>query len=151
MSVDGRLLEQNQLVSPLSDAEKATLVNMAIGRTYEAGEVIFKEHDEAYSVILLLKGRVGILMDVGNGRDLMVGQVHAGELTAWSGLVPPYDFTATGRAIEDCEVAIFKSEDLRRLFDENPRFGHVFMQQIACVVAERLRDSHLQLLGLFGH
>lgn len=150
MSVDGGLLEQNQLLAPLSEPEKEILVKMAIGRTYEAGDTIFKEHDEAYSVILLLKGRVGILMDVGNGRDLMVGQVHAGEITAWSGLVPPYDFTATGRAIEDCEVAIFKSEDLRRLFDTNPRFGHVFMQQIACVIAERLRDAHLQLLGLFG-
>lgn len=149
MSVDGRLLD-NELVSKLSDSEKATLVDMAIARSYEVGDIIFKEYDEAYSVILLLKGRVGLLMEVGNSRELMVGQVHAGEITAWSGLVPPYAFTATGRAIEDCDVAIFKSEDLRRLFDENPRFGHVFMQQIACSIAGRLRDTHLQLLGLFG-
>jgi CRP/FNR family cyclic AMP-dependent transcriptional regulator len=150
MKVDASLLETNELIAPLTRPEKDALMDLAIGRSYEAGETIFEEHDEAYSVIVLLKGRAGVQMDVGNGRQLMVATVEAGELTAWSGLVPPFQFTATGRAIEDCDVAIFKSEELRRLFDDDPRLGYIFMQRVACVIAERLRDTHLQLLGLFG-
>lgn len=150
MTVDRSLLESNELLHALSPAEKDSLFELAIGRSYLAGEQIFAENDNAYSVILLLDGRVGIQMDIGNGRRLMVSTVEPGEITAWSGLVPPYQFTASGRAVENCEVAIFRSEDLNRLFDENPRFGYQFMQRIACVAAERLRDAHLQLLGMFG-
>jgi CRP-like cAMP-binding protein len=150
MTVDRTLLETNELLRTLSPAEKDSLFDLAIGRSYPAGELIFAENDKAYSVILLLDGRVGVQMDIGNGRKLMVSTVEPGEITAWSGLVPPYQFTASGRAVEDCEVAIFRSEDLNRLFDENPRFGYQFMQRIAGVAAERLRDAHLQLMGMFG-
>jgi CRP-like cAMP-binding protein len=150
MNVDASLLEQNELIAPLTQSEKDALLGMAIGRSYPAGETIFKENDEAYSIILLLKGRVALQMDIGNNRQLMVGTVEADEITAWSGLVPPYQFTATGRAITDCDVAIFRSEDLRRLFDENPRLGYMFMQRVACAAAEHVRDAQLQLLGLFG-
>lgn len=149
-AVDRSLLETNELMRSLTPAERDTLFNLAIGRSYPAGEIIFNENDNAYSVILLLRGRVGVQMDVGNGRRLMVSTVEPGEITAWSGLVPPYQFTASTRAVEDSEVAIFRSEDLNRLFDENPRFGYQFMQSIAGVTAERLRDAHLQLMGMFG-
>jgi len=150
MTVDRSLLEKNELLHTLAPTEKDSLFDLAIGRSYAAGELIFAENDKAYSVIVLLDGRVGIQMDIGNGRKLMVSTVEPGEITAWSGLVPPYHFTASGRAVEDCEVAIFRSEDLNRLFDENPRFGYQFMQRIACVTAQRLRDAHLQLMGMFG-
>ena len=150
MTVDRSLLETNELLQTLTPAERDSLFGLAIERSYPAGEIIFTENDNAYSVILLLRGRVGIQMDIGNGRRLMVSTVEPGEITAWSGLVPPYQFTASTRAVEDSEVAIFRSEDLNRLFDDNPRFGYQFMQRIAGVAAERLRDSHLQLMGMFG-
>ena len=110
--VDRSLLEANELMRTLTPAEKDSLFGLAIGRSYPAGELIFAENDDAYSVILLLQGRVGVQMDVGNGRKLMVSTVEPGEITAWSGLVPPYQFTASARAVKDCEVAIFRSEDL---------------------------------------
>lgn len=148
--VDRSLLEANELMRTLTPAEKDSLFGLAIGRSYPAGELIFAENDDAYSVILLLQGRVGLQMDIGNGRKLMVSTVEPGEITAWSGLVPPYQFTASARAVKDCEVAIFRSEDLNRLFDDNPRFGYQFMQRIACLAAELLRDTQLQLMGMYG-
>ncbi|MHB8868967.1 MAG: cyclic nucleotide-binding domain-containing protein, partial [Thermoleophilia bacterium] len=96
------------------------------------------------------RGRVGLMMDVGNGRRLTVSTVEPAEMFAWSGLVAPYQFTSTARAIEECEVAIFRSEDLLRMFDENPRLGYQVMSQVSFLIAQRLRDTHLQLLGLFG-
>ncbi|HZK48173.1 MAG TPA: cyclic nucleotide-binding domain-containing protein [Thermoleophilia bacterium] len=150
MSVNRTLVAENELLSDLDPVDRDALVAVAIGKTYAAGDVIFKENEDAYAVCLLLEGRIGLQMDVGNGRNLMVSTVDAGEVFAWSGLVRPHQFTATARAIEDCEVAIFKSEDLTRLFQENPRFGYAVMLRVASLIGERLRDTHLQLLGMFG-
>lgn len=150
MTVDRTSLENNELLADLDQADRDSLAALAIGKTYKAGNVIFKENEDAYAVCLLIDGRVGLQMDVGNGKNLMVNTVDPGELFAWSGLVPPFHFTATARAIEDCEVAIFKSEDLSRLFEENPRFGYTVMLRIASLIGQRLRDTHLQLLGMFG-
>lgn len=150
MTVDRALLVSNELFATLDDTETAALAAKALGRSYLAGEEIFEENEEAYSVCLLLHGRVGLMMDVGNGRRLTVSTVEPGEMFAWSGLVAPYQFTSTARAIEECEVAVFKSEDMRRMFDENPKLGYEVMSQISFLIAQRLRDAHLQLLGLFG-
>lgn len=150
MTVDRTLLASNELFATLDGTETAALAEKAIGHRYVAGEEIFQENEEAYAVCLLLAGRVGLMMDVGGGRRLTVSTVEPGEMFAWSGLVPPYHFTSTARAIEDCQVAIFRSEDLRRMFDENPRLGYQVMSQVSFLIAQRLRDTHLQLLGLFG-
>lgn len=150
MTVSRIELVDNELLADIDPAERDTLASLAKAMTYKAGEVIFRENEEAYAVCVLLDGRVGLQMDVGVGRRLMVSTVDPGEIFAWSGLVPPHQFTATARAIEDCEVAIFKSEDLTRLFAENPQFGYAMMLRIASLIGERLRDTHLQLLGMFG-
>ncbi|MBU2602382.1 MAG: cyclic nucleotide-binding domain-containing protein [Actinobacteria bacterium] len=150
MTVDRALLKRNELFTTLDDGEAAMLAKKAVSRTYLAGEEIFQENEEAYAICVLLEGRVGLMMDVGNGRRLTVTTVEPGEIFAWSGLVAPYQFTSTARAVEDCTMAAFKSEDLRRMFDENPRLGYQVMRQISFLIAQRLRDTHLQLLGLFG-
>ncbi|MCZ7664264.1 MAG: cyclic nucleotide-binding domain-containing protein [Thermoleophilia bacterium] len=146
----GVTLEENELFHQLEEVDKKRLAGMAVRRSYATGEIVFRENEEAYAICLLLKGRVGLQMDVGNGRKLTVSTVDPGEFFAWSGLVAPHDFTATARAMEDCETAIWKAAELRELFDENPALGYRVMDQIAFLIAQRLRDSHLQLLGLFG-
>ncbi len=150
MSEHATRVVDNELFLPLSEDDRGTLAAIAIPMTYQAGEVIFVENEEAYALCLLLDGRVGLQMDLGNGRNIMVSTVDPGEIFAWSGLVPPHQFTATARAIEDSEVVIFKAEDLRALIEKNPAFGYTLMLRIASLIGERLRDTHLQLLGMFG-
>lgn len=150
MAIDEVALARNELFANLDEAEKAALLGLAVEKTYKPSEQIFGENEEAHSVCLLTDGRIGLQMDLGGGRRLVVGTVDEGEMFAWSGLVPPYVFTATATAIEPCRVAIFKSEDLTRIFERNPRLGYEVMSQIAFLAVQRLRDSHLQLIGLFG-
>lgn len=150
MTVDRALLVTNEFFKTLDDAEAAALAARALGHSYPAGAEIFEENEDAHAVCLLTHGRVGLMMDVGNGRRLTVSTVEPGEMFAWSGLVAPFHFTATARAIVDCEVAIFRSDDLLAMFEENPRLGYQVMRQISFLIAQRLRDTHLQLLGLFG-
>ncbi len=150
MTVDHALLKRSELFTTLDDAEATGLAGMAVGQTYRAGEEIFQENEEAYAICILLEGRVGLMMEVGNGRRLTVSTVDPGEIFAWSGLVAPYNFTATARAVVDCTVAVFKSEDLLRVFDENPNLGYQVMRKLSFLIAQRLRDTQLQLLGLFS-
>jgi CRP/FNR family cyclic AMP-dependent transcriptional regulator len=150
MTLDATRLAKNELFSRLDDDDAQALMGLAIGRQYAAGQDIFKENDDAYSVCLLLRGRVGLQMDLGNGRRLVVSTVDPGEMFAWSGLIEPHHFTSTAHAMEDCDVAIFKTDDLQALFAERPKLAYAAMEQCAFIISERLRDTQLQLLGLFG-
>jgi CRP/FNR family cyclic AMP-dependent transcriptional regulator len=150
MTVGNNALYGSELFKRLDDTDIEAVCQTAKYKAYEAGQNIFTENEEAYAVCVLLDGRVGLQMEVGNQRQLLVSTLDSGEVFAWSGLVAPFNFTATAKAMVDCEVAIFKSEDLTRLFEERPRLGYHVMTNIAVIMGERLRDSHLQLLGLFG-
>lgn len=150
MAIDEEVLARNVLFANLDEFEKAALVGLAVEKEYSPGEQIFAENEEAYSVCLLIGGRVGLKLDLGTGRQLIVGTVDEGELFAWSGLVPPCQFTASAMAMEPARVAVFKSEDLTRVFDRNPRLGYAVMRQVAFVIGQRLRDAQLQMIGLSG-
>ena len=150
MSVGNSALYGSDLMRRLDEADVEAVCQSAKYKEYQAGETIFKENEDAYAVCVLLEGRVGLQMEVGNQRQLLVSTLDPGEMFAWSGLVAPHNFTATAKAMVDSEVAVFKSEDLSRLFDDRPRLGYQVMTNIALIIGERLRDSHLQLLGLFG-
>ena len=150
MAIDEEVLARNALFATLDEVEREALLGLAVEKGYAPGQKIFAENEEAYSVCLLVEGRVGLQMDLGTGRQLMVGTVDEGELFAWSGLVPPCQFTATATALEPARVAVFKSEDMTRVFDRNPRLGYAVMRQVAFLIAQRLRDAQLQMIGLNG-
>ncbi len=130
--------------------EAGALAACALEKTYREGERIFGEHEEAYGICMLLSGRVGLQLEIGGGRLLTVGTVDHGEIFAFSGLVPPHSFATGARAVTDCEVAVFPADKLRTVFETNPSLGYHFMQHIAQLESQRLRDSYLQLVGLFG-
>lgn len=143
-------LGESQLFQLLEAEDRRQLQQIAIRRHYAEGEQIFGEHERAYGICILIQGRVALQLELGGNRRLTVGTVEAGEMFAWSGLVPPFTFSSGARALTDCEIAVLKSEDLRRLFEQNTGLGFRVMQQVAELVSERLRDTELQLVGLFG-
>lgn len=143
-------LEDTDLFRELDADDVERLKECAIHRRYEQGQQIFDEHEEAYGICMLLEGRIALQLDIGGGRRLTVGTVDPGELFALSGLVPPHTFTAAARAVTDCDVIIFPAETLAECFDSDPALGYAFMRQVAQLLSNRLRDSYLQLVGLFG-
>ncbi len=128
----------------------ATLMQHAVPRSFAAGELVFHEGDEAVCACILLAGRIGLLIEAGGGRHVVVDTVRPGELFAWSGVVPPHRYTATAHAVEDSEVAFLCGQELESLCDADPVLGYHVMESIALVAGRRVRDLEVQMAGLMS-
>jgi CRP-like cAMP-binding protein len=72
--------------------------------------------------------------------------VGTGDVFGWSGLIPPTRATASAKAITDCRVLIFDSQELLKMFDEDCQLGYVMTVKAAGVIRERLRDMRIESL-----
>lgn len=111
------------------------------GRTFAAGEVVFREGDAAAEAFLLQEGRVRLLKRVrGVERSLMV--LRPGELFGESALVmgaPPRSSTAI--ALTDGSMLALDQSTFEGLLQTHPAVAGRMVQQLV----RRLRDAEDQI------
>jgi CRP-like cAMP-binding protein len=67
-------------------------------------------------------------------------------------MIPPYARSATVKALEKTKVIVFNGRELTAFCTTHREVGFKIMQAVARVVAERLRQAYIQLLGVTdGH
>ena len=135
------LLKESELFEGLTDGEISPLETIARHRSLEAGEYLFLLGDNADRLYTVLKGKVEICLPLsfrGTMKDIAVESMDPGRALGWSAFVRPYRFTLSARAAEPTEVVAFVRGEMLRVFDAEPRLGHVFSRRIAEVIGQRL-------------
>ncbi|MCX6632622.1 MAG: cyclic nucleotide-binding domain-containing protein [Candidatus Solibacter sp.] len=110
---------------------------------FTAGDIIFREGDEAPQFYVLLSGRVALEASFG-GRQVRIDTLYGGDELGWSAVLQrKKQFQA--RALESVQALVFEVSGMRDAFDGNPYFGRAFLERLLTVVAERLQNTRLQL------
>ena len=97
---------------------------------------------------MIEEGLVSIVVELGLGREQEVQTASRFEIIGWSAMVPPYRYTATVKATERTKALAFDGQELRNLRFSNPELGYALYVGIASVIATRLRNTFLQLIGI---
>jgi CRP/FNR family transcriptional regulator, cyclic AMP receptor protein len=103
---------------------------------HKAGDVLFRQGDEAEHLYILVEGRVEF---VEIGATLGPGQMF-GEIAFFT---PDRRRTLTGRCVDDCLILSLNQSTLRELYFQNPSFGF----EIVGLIAGRLLADTTRLRG----
>lgn len=142
------MLRQADLLSGLTDDELAYIIHMASMRTYEAGARIFVENEEAREIYIVHQGRVALLVDIGQGRQAVMGTVGRHESFGWPALVPPFIHCETARCVERTTVIAIPTAGLRELCLANCTVCYTIMEKVTSVISSRLKDARFQLIHM---
>ena len=112
---------------------------------FKAGDEILVEGAPASHLFLMEEGEVDIRFNLGDGRDVVVDNIVAGELFSWSALLDPQELTAGGVARKDGSILAVERIGLRQLCMDNPEFGYGLMAEIARTLRSRLHGARVQL------
>ena len=77
-------------------------------------------------------------------------RIHEGEVAGLSWLIPPHRSTSSARALELVRAIGIDAVCLRRKRDADPAFGYAMMMRFVPVLVERLSESRLQMLDVYG-
>jgi CRP-like cAMP-binding protein len=117
---------------------------------FEDHEVIFREHEPADSVYLVVFGEVCLELcttRLGCRRVLSVG---AGELLGRSAILENPNLTATARAVHTTRLVQIDAKGLLELCERDPQFGYEFTRRALQVQSDRLMKAWKQMLDIYA-
>ena len=144
------LLAQHPFLKGLDPAHLKLLVSCASNMTYEPGDFIFREGQDADSFYIVRQGKVVIETYSPEHGPIVIQTRGDGEILGWSWLIPPYHWHFDARAEERARVIVLDGKCLREKCESDHNLGYELMKRFAVIIAERLEATRLQLLDIYG-
>jgi CRP/FNR family cyclic AMP-dependent transcriptional regulator len=144
-----RILAEHPFFKGLEMPYLQLLAECASNVRFNAGEVIFREGEEADLFYLIRQGKVAVEMFAPNRGPVIIQTLGEGDLLGWSWLIEPYRWRFEARAVELTRAIALDGECLRLKCEEDHSLGYELMKRIAHVIEHRLQATRLQLLDVY--
>jgi CRP-like cAMP-binding protein len=113
-----------------------------------AGTILFDQGDLTECLYVVVDGEVVIRYKPDDGPALIVAHVHRDGVVGWSAAIGSPVYTSSAVCVTESELLRISNSDLRRLCADHPQTGALLLERLATVVAERLRNTHGQIMAL---
>ncbi|MCB9641252.1 MAG: cyclic nucleotide-binding domain-containing protein [Myxococcales bacterium] len=143
-------LAEHPFFAELPAEDHAILAACAAYSVFEAGDLLFREGEEATSFFVLREGSVGIDIHYPTRGLITLMTLGKGDIVGWSWLLPPYRSQFDARAIRPTKALIFDAVKLRASFEQHPELGYAVTRKLLAQVTQRLFTARIQLLDLYG-
>ena len=139
-------LAEMPLLDGLSEEILHVLSSAAMRTHFRAGQLIFRQGEEANRFFLVEKGKVS-LVDEENGEPCRFGVLGPKEVLGWSWLFPPHHWRFTARAITEVNAIFFYATPLREACEKNHDLGYELMKRFSSIMVQRLQKSRAELIS----
>jgi CRP-like cAMP-binding protein len=143
------LLAEHPFFRDLTPGDIQLVTGCAKNARFEAGQMIFREGEDADQFYLIRQGKVSLEVFTPRG-PAPIQTISAGDTLGWSWLIPPYKWRFDARAIEMTLAFALDGKCLRGKCDDDPRLGYELLKRIAAIIADRLHATRLQMLDVYG-
>jgi CRP/FNR family transcriptional regulator len=135
-----RLLERTPMFAGLSPSELVELAKVAVPRSYEAGQVVFREDDEGDTCFVVRSGAIKITREHG-GRTIALAELRAGDMFGELSMFGGEVRSATATALESTSAVALLAGDVRRLLAGKPEIALKMLE----TMANRVRATNQRL------
>lgn len=139
-----QFLRENSIFKNLTHREIVLIEKLVMVRTFEQGEIIFRQNDVGLGLYIVSKGSVIISVrnPDGSGSDIPITNLKRGTFFGELALVERANIrTATATTAEKTEVIAFMKPDLMDVIERFPATGCKIAMALAKVIGRRLRDT----------
>src|SRR3954449_2553918 len=144
------LLARTEVFSDLEQREIDEVVQVAVPRRWERGEVVFREGDDGDTTYLLRSGAVLLTREHQDGRVVAIAELRAGEMFGELAMFRSEPRSATAEAIEPTKAVALLAPDVQRLIRQNPDIAAKLLRALAERVSkttERLLQQSFQTVA----
>ncbi|HXD55587.1 MAG TPA: Crp/Fnr family transcriptional regulator [Solirubrobacteraceae bacterium] len=135
------LLARVPAFSTLEHADLQRIAEVAVPRTFEAGEAVFREGDESDTCYVVREGHARAIRTHGDGRTITLATFGPGDIFGELAMFEDERRSATVEAIERMSVVGVLGPDMRRLMSEHPGIA----MRLVVALGRRLRETNERL------
>jgi CRP/FNR family transcriptional regulator len=115
-----RLLGRAPIFATLTPEELIRLAEVAVPRSWQAGEAVFREGDEGDTCYLIRDGAVRVTRKHRDGREITLAELRAGDLFGELAMFGGEERSATVETLVPTSAVAFLAGDFRRVLLANP-------------------------------
>lgn len=143
-----KILQGIDIFKGLTPDELALIAQLCEDRKYRANEEVFSENSRGSEIYVLEKGKICIdLALTGKSKCATIHRVTDGQIFGELALVDRGRRSATAKCENDSEVLAINRDKLHSLFERNNHIGYIVLNNLATILAVRLRKTNLQLVA----
>jgi CRP/FNR family transcriptional regulator, cyclic AMP receptor protein len=136
------LLARTEVFGGLEERELSEVAQVAVPRTWERGEVIFREGDDGDTCYLIRSGAVLLTREHQDGRMIALAELRGGGMFGELALFRGETRSATAEAVEETTAVALLAPDMQRLIRRNPDIS----LKLLSALAERVRTTTERLM-----
>jgi CRP/FNR family transcriptional regulator len=133
-----RLLARVPLFADLSERDLEQLAQVAVPRTYEAGEAVFREGDSGDTCYVVREGSVRVTRRHSDGRVITLAELQAGDIFGELAMFGGETRSASVEALAQTRALAILSGDMRRIMLAHPEIAVKMLEGLA----NRLRAAN---------
>jgi CRP-like cAMP-binding protein len=138
---DMAFLKQAEIFQQLNDQQLAAILPCCKEQTFQNGEKLFSEKEEAKHLWLLKEGSIDLRFELPGhltSRDNTVSTISSAVVVGWSALVPPNRYTLSAYCTSrTCKVVMIETDGLLKLFEDDRKMGYLIKSYLLRVVGSR--------------
>src|SRR5437660_797704 len=135
------LLARVPVFSTLVRTDLERIAQLAVPRSFAAGQVVFREGDSSDTCYVVREGRVRAIRTHRDGRTLTLARFGRGDIFGELALFEDERRSATVEAIEPTSVVGVLGPDMRRLLNEHAEIS----ARLVIALGRRLRETNERL------
>jgi CRP/FNR family transcriptional regulator, cyclic AMP receptor protein len=135
------LLASVQVFAGLEPRELGEIASVAIPRSFERGEIIFREGDPGDTCYVVRSGTIAIRRDHSDGRSRALAELRPGSIFGELSMFGAETRSATAEALEDTSVVAILRGDMQRVIRSSPDIAFKMLAELA----DRVRLVNEQL------
>jgi CRP-like cAMP-binding protein len=110
--------------------------------------IIFEQGDLAEFLYIVVEGEVIVSFKPDDGPAITVARILPGGVVGWSAALGSRMYTSGAYCTGDTQLLRIRGTDLRKLCEQNADTGVILLDRLAAVIAQRLTNTHDQVLAL---
>lgn len=135
------LLWRVPVFTNLAEDDLSRVVEVAVPRRFDAGEIVFRERDEGDTCYVIREGRVRAIRSHPDGRSITLADFGPGDIFGELAMFDHEPRSATVEVLEPTELIAILGADMRRLMAEHTSIA----VKLIASLAERLRATNDRL------
>jgi CRP-like cAMP-binding protein len=135
------LLGRVPVFSTLEPEDLERISQLAVPRSFEAGQVVFREADASDTCYIVRSGHARAVREHGDGRIITLARFGPGDIFGELAMFEDERRSATVEAIEPTSVVAVLGPDMRRLMTEHPQIA----TRLVVALGRRLRETNERL------
>ena len=131
------LLGRVPVFSTLEHADLERIAEVAVPRSFDPGQVVFREGDASDTCYVVREGHLRAVRTHGDGRTLTLATFGVGDIFGELAMFEDERRSATVEAIEQASAVGVLGGDMRRLMSEHPQIS----TRLVIALGRRLRET----------